>query len=227
MKRIVEPELLDELPADDPRAVRSRLDLRRVNTWMRNHGTMASVLQSHRNGGVPGHLTELGAGDGHFLLRVARRLYPNWPGLNVTLLDRQPVVSAETTSAFEKLGWQVTTVMADVFDWDPASTEMVTANLFLHHFTDARLAELFQKISGHTRLFVAIEPRRFSSPFLCSQLLRLIGCSFVTRHDAAASIRAGFLGGEISALWPDGTNWQLTEHRAGLFSHLFVARKIS
>ena len=41
MKRIVQPELLDALPPDDPRAVRSRRDLRRVNAWMRNHTIMA------------------------------------------------------------------------------------------------------------------------------------------------------------------------------------------
>jgi hypothetical protein len=34
MKREIERELLDELPADDPRAIRSRRDLRRVHRWM-------------------------------------------------------------------------------------------------------------------------------------------------------------------------------------------------
>ena len=54
----------------------------------------------------------------------------------------------------------------------------------------------------------------------------MIGCNAVTRHDAAVSVRAGFLGNELSALWPDQKNWQLTERRTGLFSHLFVAQKI-
>ena len=42
MNRIVQPELLDELPPDDPRAMRSRRDLRRINAWMRNHAIMAA-----------------------------------------------------------------------------------------------------------------------------------------------------------------------------------------
>ena len=42
---------------------------------------------------------------------------------------------------------------------------------------------------------------------------------------AEASIAAGFVRKEISALWPDKTVWRLTERRAGLFSHLFVAKK--
>jgi hypothetical protein len=48
----------------------------------------------------------------------------------------------------------------------------------------------------------------------------------VTRHDATVSVRAGFSGDELSALWPDKKNWQLTEHRTGFFSHLFVARRL-
>ena len=74
VKRIVQPELLDTLPPDDPRAVRSRRDLRRVNGWMRNHAIMADALKNALNGRAPGQITELGAGDGNFLLRVAQKI---------------------------------------------------------------------------------------------------------------------------------------------------------
>jgi hypothetical protein len=56
-------------------------------------------------------------------------------------------------------------------------------------------------------------------------LLWAIGCNSVTRHDALVSVRAGFSGDELSALWPDKKNWQLTERRAGPFSHLFIAQR--
>jgi 2-polyprenyl-3-methyl-5-hydroxy-6-metoxy-1,4-benzoquinol methylase len=223
MNRIVEPELLDELPPTDPRAIRSRRDLRRVNAWMRNHAIMAKALMDNFRG-TSKQITELGAGDGHFLLRVAEKL--NWPDTNAVLLDRQSIVAAETHARFSKLGWHVDSMTADVFDWN-GDAEIVVANLFLHHFDDARLAQLLKRISERAILFVAVEPHRFAFPYLCSQLLWLIGCNAITRHDAAISIRAGFLGSEISTLWPDRKNWRLNEHRTGLFSHLFVARKIS
>ena len=81
--------------------------------------------------------------------------------------------------------------------------EIVVANLFLHHFDDASLAGLFRVIAGRTRLFIAIEPRRALWPLFCSRLLWAIGCNRVTRHDAVVSVRAGFSGEELSALWPD------------------------
>lgn len=227
MKRIVQPELLDTLPPEDPRAVRSRRDLRRVNAWMGNHSIMASALQNNFNGRAPGSITELGAGDGNFLLSVVTKIAQRGPDLAATLLDLQKNISVETLAGFASLGWRAEAVVADVFDWSPAEGdyEIIIANLFLHHFTDARLAKLLEKISRHTKLFIAIEPHRFRHSFACAQLLRFIGCNAVTLHDAAISIRAGFIKQEISTLWPHQQNWQLTEQRAGFFSHLFVARR--
>ena len=90
MKRIVQPELLDTLPAGDPRAVRSRLDLRRLNGWMRQPAIMAGALQTALDGHPPEHITDLGAGDGTFLLRVAQIIAPRWPDVKVVLPDRHP-----------------------------------------------------------------------------------------------------------------------------------------
>lgn len=229
MNRIVQPELLDELSPDDPRALWSRRDLRRINTWMRNHTIMAAALQSAMNGRAPKRITDLGAGDGHFLARVAKKVSSRWPGVSVTLLDNQKVIGPQTLSSFTPLGWQAEPVAADVFDWLSTATglDVIVANLFLHHFEDARLGELFRAAAGRARLFVAIEPRRAPWPLFCCRLLWAIGCNSVTRHDAAISVRAGFAGRELSALWPADKSWQLTERRTGFFSHLFVARRMN
>ncbi len=233
MKRLVQPELLDTLPPDDPRAARSRRDLRRINWWMNNPAIMARALQDHLPQ-PPQKITELGAGDGHFLLQVTQKIRA-WQASSrsssapplATLLDLQKNVAPETLAAFAKAGWHAEAVVADVFDWSPAAgaNGVVVANLFLHHFEDGRLAELLRKFSQTAKLFVAIEPRRSVLASVAGKLLWLIGCNDVTRHDAVISIHAGFAGREISALWPDVQNWHLTERRAGLFSHLFVARR--
>jgi hypothetical protein len=229
MNRRVQPELLDELPPDDPRAMWSRRDLRRINAWMRNHAIMAKALRTAVNGFDPGTIADLGAGDGHFLLRVAKKVSARWPGVGVTLLDNRKVVSPAILSAFEPLGWRAEAAAADVFDWlaNASGLEVVVANLFLHHFQDVRLAELLSAVASRTRVFVAIEPRRAPWPLITCRWLWAIGCNSVTRYDAAVSVRAGFSGHELSALWPDDGGWQLTERRTGLFSHLFVARKVS
>src|SRR5688572_32059447 len=66
--RSLEPEWLDHLPPDDPRAVRSRADLRRVNAVMGN----ARIIARHL--GQASRVADLGGGDGSLMRAVARRL---------------------------------------------------------------------------------------------------------------------------------------------------------
>jgi hypothetical protein len=228
MKRIVQPEILDTLPPDAPRAIRSRQDLHRINFMMRNHVIMARALKANWPGSAPARLTELGAGDGFFFRRLVRQLAPRWPNVSATLLDLQKNVSPATLADFVALGWRPETLVTDVFDWPPAtgSGGIVVANLFLHHFEDARLAELLRLISQRAELFVAVEPRRGVAGQFLARWLWAFGCNDVTRHDAAVSVRAGFCDNELGALWPDKKNWELSEHRTGLCSHIFIARKI-
>ncbi|HEV3397246.1 MAG TPA: methyltransferase domain-containing protein [Xanthobacteraceae bacterium] len=230
LPRKLEPEWLDELPADDPRAMRSRRDLVRLNAWMGQAGIMARALLAHGEPTRPRRLLDLGAGDGSFMLRIARRLARRWPGVTAILLDRQDIVSRETREAFAALAWTVETVTADVFDFlgraRPGDLDAITGNLFLHHFTEAQLARLFAQAAPACRLFVACEPRRAKFAVRASRVLWAIGCNDVTVHDAVASARAGFDGRELSALWPGRGGWELHERAAGLFSHCFVARAL-
>ena len=85
---------------------------------------------------------------------------------------------------------------------------------------------LLSLAARRTRVLIACEPRRSRRALLASQLLGVIGCNDVTRHDAVVSVHAGFRDGELSGLWPGGAQWALREHAHGLFSHCFVAVRI-
>jgi SAM-dependent methyltransferase len=227
--RRVEPELLDQLPADDPRAIRARRDVRRANTLMMNARLMASALAEHGAGAAPRTIVDLGSGDGQFMLRVARRLAPRWPGVTVVLQDKQDIVSRATREAFAALRWRVETSATDVFDFlakaRPSSPDIVTSNLFLHHFVDEELARLLANVARLAPLVVACEPRRARYVVRASRLLWAVGFSKVGIHEAVVSARAGFRGTELSALWPTQDRWELHEQATGLFSHCFVARR--
>ncbi|HEU5397106.1 MAG TPA: methyltransferase domain-containing protein [Verrucomicrobiae bacterium] len=226
MDRVVKPEILDSLPPTDPRMAPTRRDLVRINWWMGNHRLMARALKQRFNGQAPRQLLELGAGDGTFLLQIAART--GWRNVDATLLDRQQIVGDRTLAAFTRAGWTTRTLTTDVLDWPRSCrADAIIANLFLHHFQDPELAGLLQDIARSTDYFVAIEPRRFRFPSLFWPAFLAIGCHPVTRHDAVASIRAGFRRHELTRLWPDQRHWRLSEQRAGWFSHLFIAEKIS
>jgi hypothetical protein len=174
-------------------------------------------------------IAELGAGDGTFLLRVARKLGPQWEGTTAVLVDRKDAVTTATRKNFDQLGWQIEVAPADVFAWMDRHgheiRDVIIANLFLHHFSESQLTGLFQKAASEARAFIAVEPRRWPWALFFGRLLWLIGCSKVTRHDAVVSIRAGFAKGELTKLWPANGEWRLEERAENFASHLFVAKR--
>jgi hypothetical protein len=220
--RRLEGEWLDELPADDPRARRSRADLRRINALMGNARMVSDTIPRQM---VSDTIVEIGAGDGAFALALAHRM--KVAGLRLTLVDRQRIVSPQTMAGFKDVGAAADVAQDDVFDWlerPGPQVDAIVANLFLHHFEDEPLRRMLALVAARTPLFVACETRRSAWALASARMLGAIGCNDVTRHDAVASVRAGFRDGQLSALWPTGP-WKLTERGAGLFSHLFVARR--
>ncbi|WP_375449975.1 hypothetical protein [uncultured Devosia sp.] len=224
--RQLTPEQLDSLPADDPRAVGSRRDLVLVNALMFQSAIMAAQFRKHLQ---PGRLRllEIGAGDGSFMLAVARRLGRRYGDVDLVLLDQANLITQRRIAQFSALGWRVKTITADVFDWigraEAGVFNAVSANLFLHHFEGGMLTRLLAAMPALAPVFLATEPRRNALALWGTHFLRLFGVNDVTLHDAAASVRAGFAGRELSLAWPDCAGRRLDEHRAGPFTHVFAA----
>lgn len=209
------------LAADDPRAIRSRRDLARINAVMGQSRIMAKALAQFP---PPRLVADLGGGDGRFLLSVARRL-KQWRDVKAVVLDQQAIVSRQTQSAFGELGWSCEVIQGDIFETLPRfAPDIVTANLFLHHLQDLELKQLQGFIAARAGGFVACEPRRSPFALLGAHLVFALGANDVTRHDAVASVRAGFATRELSALWPRGEGWTLNERGVFPFTHLLAAR---
>jgi len=225
VSRVVAPEILDDLPASDARALRSRRDLRRLNHLMRNPRILASALSGNGGTRAVSSIAELGAGDGWVLSQAVSFLPPTTG--RVTLVDRQGPPASETTRSLENRGWNPSFFKADVFDWlqTADSHDAIVCNLFLHHFEGPDVVRLLRLAAGKCRLFIALEPRRSRPALFFSRFVWLLGFSAVTQHDAVVSVRAGFCGGELGALWPEPETWTCEEQEANLANHLFVARR--
>ncbi|MER9328482.1 class I SAM-dependent methyltransferase [Mesorhizobium sp. M0488] len=223
--RSLVPEILDGLAADDPRALASRRDLRRINALMFQAPVMVSLLRKFVPK-PPRRMLEIGAGDGTFMLKLARRMARHWHGVELTMLDRVGLATPDLHADFDRLGWKLESITADVFDWaetaDGRTFDVITVNLFLHHFDDAQLVHLFSLLAPKAPLLLAAEPLRAMSALAAARLLPAIGANDVTQHDAAQSVRAGFRGRELSDLWLAAGGRPLEERRAGPFSHVFV-----
>ncbi|MCG8598641.1 MAG: class I SAM-dependent methyltransferase [Verrucomicrobiales bacterium] len=221
MNRSVQPEILDELPPDDPEAIRSRGDLRRLNRIMGNAGIIARGISSLPES--PKRIVELGAGSGTLLFHALRSLPRPEQGGEIIFLDLVDLISPEVKEQYSTLGWNVCVKTGDVRDTMPDHADLVFANLFLHHFPNEELAGLLARIRNCGSSFFCVEPRRSRTAYTAASLVGLIGCNRVTRHDAAVSVQAGFRDRELSELWGKDETRTIREEWAPPFSHFFLA----
>lgn len=214
MERVVERELLDDLPFDDPEALRSRRDLTLLNALMGNHRSLeAAAMRVFRPGA---RLLELGAGHGQLSARLRRS-----PKLNVAVeaLDLAPPPK----------DWPPDTPwhQADVTAFsDFHRFDGIVANLLLHQFSDGQLATMGKRMGEGPRAILAAEPTRRRRHLLQLQALGF-ALGRVTRHDAAVSVRAGFCGEELPRLLgldPDIWRWTCRESVFG--QYLMLAERI-
>jgi hypothetical protein len=204
MRREVVPEILDGLPMDDARAVRSRRDLRFVNALMGNERWIQREVS--RRAEVDWRVAELGAGQGHLSKQLADHhrsctgydLVARPEGLSTQINWRQG-------NFFETLGED--------------ASEVMVGSLILHHFQDEELLKLGE-IFSQSRLLVFAEPLR-SRLALTEGKILLPLVNDVTRHDMLVSIRAGFRKGELAHLLGLSGDWRWHESvtlRGGLRS---------
>jgi SAM-dependent methyltransferase len=224
----VTPERLDHLPADDPLALASRRDLRRVHRAMRSLTILKHAVSSLPASVPPRRILDLGAGDGSLMLRLARAMRPYWGQMQLTLLDRQYVLSPAVKEGFAELHWNVTVLCADALEWAQSPPthryDLCLTTLFLHHFDNTNLARLLSGVARHVDAFVACEPRRNNFADVGSRLIGFIGANEVTREDSVKSVAAGFKAMELTELWSAVPGeWRTDEYAAWPFTHCFRA----
>ena len=155
-------ELLDALAADDPRAQRSRADLRRIHRAMATLPILLRALDRGTEGVVPRSLLELGAGDGSLMLRVAQR------AATLAGRPRHPAGPAESGRAaharrLREAGWTPRLMAMDVFDWleDATPRAGMSSSPICSSITSRHCAaETACGNRGAHSVFVCCEPRR-------------------------------------------------------------------
>ncbi|HVW22074.1 MAG TPA: hypothetical protein VHC86_12745 [Opitutaceae bacterium] len=203
MERVLVPELLDSLPHEDPAALHSRRDLRKINRLMRTEPWFVATLGARLRPGE--RVLELGAGMGE----LGRRLIA--AGIRVDGLDRRP----RPADWPPERGWHE----VDLLEFDGLGAyDAVIANLMLHHFSAGQLAILGRRLREGPRLVCACEPARSRVNQIWFRILGpFLGINYVTRHDAHVSIAAGFRGEELPrALGLAGLGWE-ARCRVGIF----------
>ena len=102
MRRYIQPEILDELAVDDPRAIQSRRDLRKINAFMGTHGHADARPAPVSD--TLAHSCRARCGRRHVSAESRQRL-GRQTGMRAMLVDRRPSVSVATRDGFKAAGW--------------------------------------------------------------------------------------------------------------------------
>jgi hypothetical protein len=197
LNRVIIPEILDSLDPSDPRAIRSRRDLRWIDLYLGNSRWIVRQLKTQTS--PPAQIIEIGAGEGDLCCKIQNSL----PSSTVTGLD----LIQRPTNLPVSIQW----IGGDFFQTLPnIDADACVGSLILHHFSDEALRDLGARLQSF-RSLTFCEPLRSRLPLFLSKL----SCPFlsgVTRHDMPASIRAGFLPGELATLLGlDSKKWSIRE----------------
>ena len=188
--RSTQGELLDQ-GVPEAEALRSLRDLRFVNRWLGNPGSVLRAVRPHLPPG--GRLLDVGSASGDLPAFLLSRL----PGPHLaTGLDIKPLHFRFAPASLRR-------VVADAraLPFAERSFDVVTASLFLHHFDSALLpgvlAGLFRVAR---RALVVNDLERAPVPYLFGRaFFPLLFRSRVSVEDGLVSIRRGFRRDELLA----------------------------
>ncbi len=216
-RRATDTELLDQ-GVPEAEALASLADLRFVNRWLGNRRRFTREVARLLKGVPSPRLLDVGCGSADVPARVARRL--GQPSLAVGV-DRQLLHLRQAPS-------EVTPVCADVaaLPFAPASFDVVTASLFLHHFETPRLASVLRALFALARRGLVVNDlRRAHLPHAFGQVaFPLLFRSRASREDGLLSIRRGFTDDELRAAF-DEAGIPVRIERTWPFRLLAVAKR--
>lgn len=208
--REVEPELLDQLPSDDPVAVKIHRDILRFNQLMGNFRWMSRELSQCLRPGD--RVLEVAAGQGHLLSSLAKRGVLS-EAAQVAAFD---AACPRPENCPEGVEWTV--CRAEEFT-EYSNYDVILVCHFLHQLPTEALRELGAQFR-HARLVIAAEPRRHPLAVGLCKASRLIGFSEFGIGDALTSIHAGFRGDELTKmLGLDAAQWRFTYNETWLGSY--------
>lgn len=188
-ERVIVPEMLDHAPPDVKRA--SLRDLARVNRYLGGYYVVGRLFASLARPTDSFTVLDIGAASGD-MGQAIRRRYPN---AQITSLDYQPDHLAEAADP---------RVAADAFalPFRQASFDFVFSSLFLHHFRDDQVVELFRAFRCIARRAVlAIDLDRGPLAYYFLPRTRwLFGWHDITIHDGQISVAAALTSDELREL---------------------------
>ena len=188
-------------------ALRQNLDeLETINTWLGGYQPVLNGLDRLRNKlsvGRPLRVADLGSGGGDTLRHVARWARKNEINVELTGIDANPFMLEYATAKsreYPEISFRELDIFSPEFQALPYDAPM--CSLFCHHFTDDELVVMLRQWQRQAQAAVIINDlhRHWLAYHSIKWLTRLLGGSYLVRHDAPLSVARAFQRADWVAL---------------------------
>jgi 2-polyprenyl-3-methyl-5-hydroxy-6-metoxy-1,4-benzoquinol methylase len=220
------PELMDgdDIPADD--LFQNYRELHSVNKWLGGYRITLkgiSALLDARNRKYS--VLDVGCGGGDMLNEVLKWSRRKNLQLQLTGIDLSEAAIQYSEKNVPEIRW----IQQDVFDHLKSGIryDVITSTLFMHHFTDEKIAELLKLMITSAAIGVLINdlqrhPLAYQS---IRWLTHFFSKSYLVKHDAPMSVLRGFKKEEWESIFERAEISSFEMQWQWAFRYLIVIKK--
>jgi 2-polyprenyl-3-methyl-5-hydroxy-6-metoxy-1,4-benzoquinol methylase len=197
-------EQMDDLTIGGDELAEALRQLRVINrllgsAWL----TLEGVLRLWWAAGRPKHLSILDVGSGSGDINRLLLAWANRQGIamRITLVDIHPETCA-AAAVYYRDEPRVQVLCSDLMQLGLAQSDIVTAALFTHHFSQEQLPAMYTALTRAARLGVVVNDLH-RHPLAWAGILvatRLFSRNTMIRHDAPLSVLRGFCSEDLEQL---------------------------
>lgn len=204
-QRVLEPEIMDDPDLDPAEHARALKALARVHVLSGTEGRLWGAIDKLAKQANLQQLSimDVGCGDARLLRQLYKRAQARGIELHLHGCDFSQRALAMARDASAQANIPITLHSVDITQQAlPESVDVVFCSLFLHHFADKQVVQIFESFANAAKRLIVVEDllRSTIGYGLCWLGTRCLTRSHVVHVDGLLSVRAAFTPKELRQL---------------------------
>ncbi len=195
--RSEEIELMDDLSSDGPVIEQTLRELETINRWLGGNYVTINAIHKLTNSSKKEtwRIVDIGCGGGDILKLIAKWARRKKLHVELVGVDANPNVIAfakKNSVGFPEISYKCIDIFSNEFT--QLKADIITATLFMHHFTDRQLSDLLRLLSTQATTGIAINDlhRHWFAYHSINLLTALFSKSPMVKNDAGVSVLRAF-----------------------------------
>ncbi|MDN5216212.1 methyltransferase domain-containing protein [Fulvivirgaceae bacterium BMA12] len=198
-QRSEELEIMDDLDFSDGVIFQTLKELKIINHRLGGNQVtikgFKQLLKRHPSKEVSLTVADLGSGGGDMMVEIVKWSRRQGLNMNLTGIDaNQSIIdyARENTATFSEISYLPLDVFSEQFK--NQEYDIITCTLFMHHFKDVQLIQLFSTLKSQARIGIVINDlhRHWLAYYSIKILTKLFSKSYMVKYDAPLSVARSF-----------------------------------